>query len=76
MNADKRVVAYHIGRLKDKRVEVRLASIAELAELGDAGALNALETVYRSDEDAAVRHAAQQAGRVIYAKQRALAEGK
>lgn len=72
MSADKRVVAYHIGRLKDKRADVRLASIAELAELGDSEALPALETVYRSDEDVAVRHAAQQAGRVIYARQRAL----
>ena len=68
MAADKRVVAYHIGRLKDKRAEVRLASIAELAELADADALPALEEVYRGDEDASVRRAAQLAGRAIFAK--------
>lgn len=66
MGADKRVIAYHIGRLKDKRSEVRLASIAELAELADRDALPALEQVYRTDEDPEVRRAAQQAGRAIY----------
>lgn len=70
MSADKRVVEYHIGRLRDKRAEVRLASIAELAELGDPDALPALEQVYRTDDDAEVRRAAQQAGREIYARQR------
>lgn len=69
MAADKRVVAYHVGRLADKRVEVRLASIAELAELGDPDALPALEQLYRTDEEISVRQAAQQAGRVIYAQQ-------
>jgi len=69
MSADKRVVAYHIGRLQDKRAEVRLASIAELAEIGDADALPALEALYRTDEDAAVRQAAQLAGRAIYMRQ-------
>ena len=68
MGADKRVVSYHIGRLKDKRAEVRLASIAELAELADPDALSALEEVYHSDENLDVRRAAQQAGRSIYAK--------
>lgn len=69
MSADKRVVAYHIGRLHDKRVEVRLSSIAELAELGDPEALPALETVFRTDDDAEVRRAAQRAGRDIYLRQ-------
>lgn len=69
MAADKRVVAYHIGRLKDKRAEVRLESISELADLGDAEALPALEAVYHSDEDAGVRRAAREAGREIFQKQ-------
>ncbi|MFN8377139.1 MAG: HEAT repeat domain-containing protein [Anaerolineae bacterium] len=70
MTADRRVVAYHIARLKDKRADVRLSSIAELAELGDPESLSALEHVYHTDEDMAVRSAAQRAGRVIYALQR------
>jgi HEAT repeat protein len=69
MSADKRVVAYHIGRLNDKRADVRLSSISELAELGDAEALPALEELYRTDDDPAVRRAAQQAGRHIYRQQ-------
>ncbi len=66
MSADKRVVAYHIGRLSDKRADVRLSSIAELAELGDPEAMPALEALYRTDEDEDVRQAAQAAGREIY----------
>ncbi len=54
----------------DKRAEVRLNSIAELADLADPEALPALETVYRTDDDAAVRRAAQEAGRAIYSKSR------
>lgn len=64
----KRIVAYHIARLKDKSADVRLKAIAELSELADAEALAALETVVKSDPDTEVRKAAQQAGRDIYRK--------
>lgn len=74
MGADKRVVAYHIGRLKDKRVAVRLESISELADLGDTEALPVLEEIYHSDEDAGVRRAAREAGRAIFQKQHRAAE--
>jgi HEAT repeat protein len=37
--------------------------------LGDAEALPALEELYRTDDDPAVRRAAQQAGRHIYRQQ-------
>lgn len=66
MSADKRVLAYHIGRLNDKRVDVRLSSISELAELGDPDALPALEALFRNDKDASVRRAAKAAGQQIF----------
>jgi len=66
----KRMVAYHISRLKDKSPAVRLKSINELALLGDAAALEALQDVYKTDDDAEVRKAAQDAGRTIFLKQK------
>ena len=66
----KRMVAYHISRLKDKSPAVRLKSINELALLGDAAALEALQEVYKTDDDAEVRKAAQDAGRTIFLKQK------
>jgi HEAT repeat protein len=63
---ENRLVAYHIERLKDKNVEVRLKSINELRLLGDPAALDALERVYHSDTEAEVRKAAQEAGREIF----------
>lgn len=68
MSTEKKLVAYHIARLTDKNVEVRLRSVHELAELGDIDALETLKALYRDDPDAEVRKAAQEAGRVIYVK--------
>lgn len=69
MSPNKKLVAYHIARLKDRNVEVRLNSIRELADLGDSEALNALRETFRTDPDVDVRKAAQAAGRVIFLKQ-------
>lgn len=63
-----RVVAYHIERLKDKNPEVRMKSITELRLIGDVAALEALEKVFRTDEDLEIRKAAQAAGREIFLK--------
>lgn len=68
MSSVKRIVDYHINRLKDKRPEIRLQAIKELELLGDADALEALQWVYANDEDVDVRKAAQQAGRSIFLK--------
>ncbi len=68
MSVNKKLVAYHIARLKDKSAEARLKSIHELAELGDPEALDALQQTYRSDPDLEVRRAAQEAGRAIFVK--------
>jgi HEAT repeat protein len=65
-----RLVEYHIARLQDKNPEVRLKSIRELALLGDKSAMEALEQVYRTDDDPEVRLAAQEAGKTIFFKQR------
>jgi predicted transcriptional regulator len=66
VNTEKKLLAYHIGRLSDKNPEIRLRSIQELMELGDVEALSALEKVFRSDPDEAVREAARTAGREIF----------
>jgi HEAT repeat protein len=63
-------VEYHISRLKDKNVEVRLKAIKELELLGHPDALDALKDVVTNDADIDVRKAAQEAGRVIYKGQR------
>jgi hypothetical protein len=63
-----RMIAFHLERLKDKNAEVRLKSIEELTLLGATGALEALESVFRSDPDETVRLAAKKAGRVLYFK--------
>ena len=68
MSINKKLVTYHIARLKDKNAEVRLSSIHELAELGDPEALDALQETYRTDTDPDVRKAAQEAGRQIFLK--------
>ncbi len=67
---DRRLVEYHIERLKNKNPEVRLKAINELRLLGDPAALEALEQVYKTDEEVEVRKAAQAAGREIFLKNR------
>lgn len=65
----KRLVDYHIARLQEKSAEVRKKSIHELALLGDPSALDALQTIYKTDPDPEVRKAAQEAGRTIFKAQ-------
>lgn len=69
MGVNQKLLEYHIGRLKDKRVDVRLQSIQELVLLNDVGALEALREVFTNDGDIEVRKAAQEAGRVIFKNQ-------
>jgi len=69
VSVNQKLLEYHISRLKDKRVEVRLQSIQELVLLNDAGALDALRDVFSNDNDVDVRKAAQEAGRVIFKNQ-------
>ncbi len=64
----KRIVAYHISRLQDKSVEVRLKAINELSHLADQEALDALRSVFEKDSDVSVRKAAQEAGRAVFLK--------
>lgn len=66
----KKMVQYHINRLKDKNPDVRLKSISELRLLGDADALEALQEVFQTDDNSEVRKAAQEAGRAIFLKQK------
>jgi HEAT repeat protein len=70
----KRVVEYHIGRLKDKNPDVRLKSISELKLIGDPAALEPLEEVFRNDAEADVRKAAQEAGLEIFMKKKKMEE--
>lgn len=69
MGVNQKLLEYHISRLKDKRVDVRLESIRELVLLNDASALDALREVFLNDSDLEVRKAAQEAGRIIYKNQ-------
>jgi hypothetical protein len=64
------LLEYHIGRLKDKSVEVRLKSIQELRLIGDPAAMEPLEQVFRTDTDPAVRKAAQEVGRELFIKKK------
>jgi HEAT repeat protein len=66
--AVKRIVEYHISRLKDKNPEVRLKAIKELELLADPDALDALGEVFANDPHPDIRKAAQDAGRVIFLK--------
>ncbi|MCK6577661.1 MAG: HEAT repeat domain-containing protein [Anaerolineae bacterium] len=68
MSVEKKLLAYHLGRLADKNPEIRLQSIRELADLGDVEAMSVLENVFKEDPDPAVRKAAQLAGREIFVK--------
>jgi hypothetical protein len=66
--AVEKLLAYHIGRLKDKNRDVRLKSIEELQHLGDVDALPSLQELFKTDPDPEVRKAAQEAGRTIFLK--------
>ena len=61
-----RLIDYHLARLNDRDPQVRIKSINELALLDAVGALEALETVYRTDSEQSVRRAAQIAGKKLY----------
>lgn len=65
----KRMVDYHIKRLKDKRDHIRLEAIQELIHLGATDALADLEAVYHHDPNDKVRRAAKEAGKVLFANQ-------
>lgn len=66
MSAVKRVIEYHINRLKDKSAEKRLQAVKELELIGDADVLDVLRNVYENDENGEVRKAAQIAGRTVF----------
>lgn len=72
MSAVERMIAFHVERLKDKNPAVRLKSIEELTLLEAVSALEALETVFRTDPDETVRQAAKKAGRIIYFKSKGI----
>lgn len=65
----KRMVEYHLSRLKDKRPNIRLEAIQELVLLDAIETLEMLEDVYRNDADEEVRRAAKDAGKKLFALQ-------
>ncbi|MCS7070124.1 MAG: HEAT repeat domain-containing protein [Anaerolinea sp.] len=69
VSVTRQIIAYHLKRLKDSRPEIRLESIRELEEIGDPTVLEALEEVFRTDPEMAVRAAAQRAGKNIFRRQ-------
>ena len=66
----RKVIEYHMARLKDKRPDVRLNAIKELELIAAPETLDALRAVYENDEDGSVRKAAQEAGRAIFLKRK------
>ncbi len=66
MSVQKKLVAYHLGRLQDRSAAVRLKAITELALIGDPEALDGLQAIFKTDPDAEVRKAAQDAGRKLF----------
>jgi HEAT repeat protein len=66
----KRVVEYHISRLKDKNPDVRIKAIKELELLADPAALEPLRDLYDNDDNIDVRKAAHTAGRTLFLKTR------
>lgn len=69
-STQKKILQYHVGRLRDRQREVRLASIRELEDMGDPDALEPLQNVFVTDVDIEVRRAAQAAGLNIFLKSR------
>ncbi|HRE46406.1 MAG TPA: HEAT repeat domain-containing protein [Aggregatilineales bacterium] len=67
--ATRRLVEYHLERLKNKNPDIRKDSIEQLRLLGDPAALSALEHVFHHDEVLELRLLAQEAGREIFFKQ-------
>lgn len=65
----KRMVEYHINRLKDKRANIRLQVIEELVLLDAVEALEELETIYHNDPNADVRRSAKDAGKKLFTLQ-------
>lgn len=65
MTTTKKLIAYHINRLKDKNPESRLKSISELKEHADLSAVEPLQELYLNDDEEAVRRAALEASRNI-----------
>ncbi|MDQ7024557.1 MAG: HEAT repeat domain-containing protein [Anaerolineae bacterium] len=72
----KKLVEYHISRLKDKNPAIRLVAIQELELLADMESLEVLQDVFNNDPDEEVRRVAQQAGRTIFLKHRANTESE
>ena len=62
----KKLVEYHIARLKDKDASIRLKAIQELELLSDMDALEALQEVFKNDTNEEIKRAAQIAGRKIF----------
>lgn len=67
-SADEKVIEFHIARLTDKRVDVRLKSIAELEAMGAkaAMALEALKACHDQADEEEVKKAAREAGYKIF----------
>lgn len=66
----KRLVDYHLTRLRDRRPDIRLSAIHELELLEAEDALDTLRHVFETDPNEEVRQAAKRAGRTIYFKTR------
>lgn len=66
----KKLVEYHVARLKDKNPTVRLEAIQELELLSDIESLEVLQEIFQNDTDENVRRAAQKAGRAIFMNNR------
>jgi HEAT repeat protein len=65
----KRMIGYHVKRLKNKREDIRLEAIQELIHLDATEALIELEEVYHNDPNDKVRRAAKNAGKKLFANQ-------
>lgn len=64
----KKLLEYHLSRLKDKSPQARIKAIQELVHIGDSSVLDTLQEIYKTDPDEDVRKAAQRAGREIFLK--------